>query len=322
MKAIVVEQYGGPEVLKLRDVDLKQPGPGEALVRIAAAGVNFVDTYHRRGSYPLELPFTPGREGAGTVEAVGPGVSTVKPGDRVAFVASNSYAEAAVLPASLLIPLPQHFSFEQGAAFPLQGMTAHYLLHEYRKVKAGDVVLIHAAAGGVGLLLVQWAHHMGARVIGTVSTEEKAATARKAGADEIIFYTRQDFADETKRLTNNEGANLIIDGVGKTTFPGNLKAAAVRGNIVIFGASSGPADPISPNALMPRAISVGGGSLQNFTATRDELTRRANDVIEGMQQGWLKLHFNTMPLASAAEAHSLLEGRKTSGKIVLNTGAK
>ena len=322
MKAIVVEQYGGPEVLKLRNVDLKQPGPGEALVRIVTAGVNFVDTYQRRGSYPLPLPFIPGREGAGTVEAVGQGVTAVKPGDRVAFVAPNSYAEAALVPAELLIPMPRNLSFEQCAAFPLQGMTAHYLLHEYRKVKPGEVVLIHAAAGGVGLLLVQWAYHMGARVIGTVSTDEKAAAARNAGADEVIFYTRQDFVTETKRLTNDEGADLILDGVGKSTFGGNLKAVAVRGNIVIYGYASGPADPVSPNALMPRAISVAGGSLQNFMTTRDELMRRANDVIDGLQQGWLKLTFQTMPLAEAAEAHRLLEMRKTSGKLLLNTGAK
>lgn len=229
MQAIEVGQYGGPEVLKLGQTEIGKPGAGQALVRVMAAGVNFVDIYHRRGSFPRPTPFTPGLEGCGVVEAVGEGVTSVKPGARVAYTGQpGAYAEASLVQAGSLIPLPDNFSFEQGAAFPLQGMTAHYLIHEFRALKPGVVVLIHAAAGGMGLLLVQWAHHLGARVMGTVSTEEKAKAAREAGADEVILYTQQDFVAETKRLTNGHGADLIIDGVGKTTFAGNLEAAAVR----------------------------------------------------------------------------------------------
>jgi NADPH:quinone reductase len=322
VKAIVVEQYGGPDVLKVKDVLLESPGPGQARVRLAVAGVNFVDIYQRRGTYPRALPFTPGLEGAGLVEEVGEGVTNVKPGDRVAYTGQpGAYAEASLVQASSLIPLPETMSFEQGAAFPLQGMTAHYLIHEYRKPHPSDVVLIHAAAGGMGLLLVHWARHLGARVIGTVSTEEKAKAARQAGATDVIRYTEQDFAAETKRLTNGRGADLIIDGVGKTTFNGNLEAAALRGHIVIFGAASGPADPIVPNALMVRSLSVAGGSLQNYLLTREELMHRANDVIEGIETGWLKLRISgVFPLPEAAEAHRLLENRQTIGKILISTG--
>lgn len=323
VKAIVIEQYGGPEVLKLADTEIGSPGQGQALVRLAMAGVNFVDIYQRRGTYARQLPFTPGLEGAGIVEEVGEGVTTVKPGDRVAYTGQpGAYAEKSLVQADSLIPLPADLSFEQGAAFPLQGMTAHYLIHEFRKPKPGDVVLIHAAAGGMGLLLVQWARRFGARVIGTVSTEEKAKAARQAGATDLILYTQQDFVSETKRLTNGRGADLIIDGVGKTTFTGNLEAAALHGHIVIFGAASGPADPIVPNALMVRSLSVSGGSLQNYLLTRDELMHRASDVIEGIKRGWLKLRiFKVLPLAEASEAHRLLENRLTIGKLLLATGA-
>jgi NADPH2:quinone reductase len=322
VKAIVISQYGGPEVLKLQDVEIGIPGRGQALVRLAMAGVNFVDIHQRRGTYPRQLPFTMGLEGAGIVEEAGEGVTNVKPGDRVAYTGQpGAYAERSLVQADSLIPLPEVLSFEQGAAFPLQGMTAHYLIHEFRKPKPGDVVLIHAAAGGMGLLLVQWARHCGARVIGTVSTEEKAKAARQAGATDLILYTQQDFVAETKRLTNSRGADLIIDGVGKTTFAGNLEAAALRGHIVIFGAASGPADPIVPNSLMVRSLSVSGGSLQNYLLTRDELLHRANDVIEGIESGWLKLRiFRVLPLAEASEAHRLLENRLTIGKLLLATG--
>jgi len=320
MKAICVYEYGGPDVLHLQKVATPTLGPGQALVRLMMAGVNFVDIYHRRGGYPVQLPFIPGREGAGVVEAVGEGVTNVKPGDRVAYAGQpGAYAEASVIQADSLIPLPADLSFEQGAAFPLQGMTAHYLTHEYRRLKPGNTVLIHAAAGGMGLLLVQWARHLKARVIGTVSTEEKAKAAREAGADEIILYTRQDFVVETKRLTNGHGADLIIDGVGKTTFPGNLEAVALRGHIVLFGAASGPADPITPYSLMPRSITVSGGSLPNFLLKREELMRRASDVLEAVRAGWLRLHVGKVfPLAQAAEAHRLLEGRQTIGKVLLS----
>jgi NADPH2:quinone reductase len=257
------------------------------------------------------------------VEAVGAGVSDVAPGARVAYTGQpGAYAEKSLVQADRLIPLPASLSFAQGAAFPLQGMTAHYLLHEFRKVSPGDVVLIHAAAGGMGLLLVQWAHHMGARVIGTVSTEQKAKLAREAGADEVILYTQQDFAAETKRLTNGRGADLIIDGVAKTTFPGDLEAAAIRGHIVLYGSASGPADPFPPNALQPRALTLSGSTLVHFIATHADLERRAGDVLRGIQEGWLKLRIErVLPLAEAAEAHRLLEGRHTTGKLVLSTGA-
>lgn len=324
MKAIRVEQQGGPEVLKLEDISpIEEPGPGQAVVRVVAAGVNFVDVNQRRGTYPRQVPFTPGMEGAGVVESVGEGVTNVKPSDRVAFtMLPGAYAEALVADASRLIPLPDDFSFEQGAAFPLQGLTAHYLLHEFRQLRPGDFVLVHAAAGGMGGLLVQWAKHLGATVIGTTSSEEKARTAREAGAEHVIVYTDQDFVAETKRITNGHGADLIVDGVGRTTFKGDLEAVATRGHIVIFGAASGPAEPISPNALMTRAVSVGGGSLQNFIATREELMRRASAVIEGIHQGWLKLNISAvLPLEQAGEAHKFLENRKTQGKLVLSVAA-
>jgi NADPH2:quinone reductase len=324
MKAIRVEKQGGAEVLKLLDVEpLEAPGPGQAVVRLVVAGVNFVDVGQRRGTYPRQVPFTPGLEGAGVVESVGEGVRSVKPSDRVAFTGlPGAYAEAMIADAERLIPLPEEFTFEEGAAFPLQGMTAHYLIHEFRQLGPGSLVLIHAAAGGMGGLLVQWAKHLGATVIGTVSTEAKARTASASGADHVILYTEQDFAAETKRITEGRGVDLIIDGVGSTTFRGDLEAVAVRGHIVIFGAASGPADPISPNALMPNALTVSGGSLQNFLRTPEELIGRANDVIAGIRAGWLKLNIgHLLPLAQAAQAHELLENRKTEGKLLLAIGS-
>jgi NADPH:quinone reductase len=321
MKAIQISEYGGPEVLKIRETQIGKPGSGQALIRIEAAGINFIDVYQRRGTYPVKLPYIPGLEGSGVVEAVGEGVNNVKPGDRVAYVHEpGSYAEQSLVKADHLIPLPSGLSFEQGAAFPLQGMTAHYLIYEFRKIKANDIVLIHAAAGGMGLLLVQWAKHLGARVLGTTSTEEKAQIAKEAGADEVILYTKQDFVAEVKRLTNGHRADLIIDGVGKTTFAGNLEAAALRGNIVIFGAASGPADPISPNALMGHSLTISGGSLFNYLLNTEELLSRAKAVIEGVQKGWLKLRIDQVfPLEKAAEAHQKLEERKTAGKVLLTT---
>jgi NADPH2:quinone reductase len=321
MKAIRITDVGGPDVLKIQDVPVPEPGPGQARVRLSATGINFVDVYQRRGGYPMPLPFTPGLEGAGVVDALGPGVDTVKIGDRVAYTGQiGSYAEANVVDAGSLIPLPERFSFEDGAAFPLQGMTAHYLIHEFHTIVPGDVVLVHAAAGGMGLLLVQWAKHIGARVIGTVSTDDKARLAKGAGADDVILYTQQDFVAETKRLTGDHGADLIIDGVGKTTFPGDLEAAALRGTIVVFGGASGPADPVAPNALMGRSLKIGGGMLGNYTLTRGELLRRSGDVIRGIEEGWLKLTINhEYPLAEASEAHRAIEGRHSTGKILLKT---
>jgi NADPH:quinone reductase len=321
MKAIRVETKGGPEVLRLEDIaPVEQPGPGQAVVRVVAAGVNFMDVGQRRGSYPRETPFTPGAEGAGVVVSIGESVRSVKPSDRVAFAGVlGAYGEAVLADVEKLIPLPDDLTFEQGAAFPLQGMTAHYLIHEFRKPKPGDFVLIHAAAGGMGGLLVQWAKHLGATVIGTTSTKKKAQTALDSGAEHVVVYTEEDFAAATKRITNGHGVDLIIDGVGKTTFQGNLEAAAIRGQIVVFGAASGPADPISPNALMPKSLSVAGGGLMNFLRTREELLRRANDVIAGIREGWLKLNIaQVLPLAQAAKAHELLENRQTEGKLVLS----
>lgn len=318
MKAIQIHQYGEPEVLKLEEVDIEKPKKQQALINLAAAGVNFIDIYQRRGTYPVKLPYIPGLEGSGIVEAVGEDVKNVKPGDRVAYVHEpGSYAEKSLVIADQLIPLPAEISFEQGAAFPLQGMTAHYLLHEFRKITSKETMLIHAAAGGMGLLLVQWAKHLGARVLGTVSSEEKAKLAKEAGADEVIMYTKQDFVAEVKRLTDGHGADFIVDGVGKTTFAGNLKAAALRGHIVIFGAASGPADLISPNSLMSHSLTVSGGSLFNYLLSKKELMERSKAVIEGIQKGWLKLNIQALPLENAAEAHRRLEERKTTGKVIL-----
>jgi NADPH2:quinone reductase len=323
MKIVRIDEYGGPEVLRLREIELPEPGPGEVRVRLHAAGLNFVDIYYRRGHYPAPLPFTLGNEGAGIVEAIGGGVEEFKPGDRVAYTLHpGSYAEASIVPANLLIPLPDDLSFEQGAAFTLQGLTAHYLIYEYRLPKRGDTVLIHAAAGGMGLLVVQWAKHLGANVIGTVSTEEKARAVRAAGADHVIVYNERDFVTETLRLTNGHGTDLIIDGVGRTTFAGNLQAAAVRGHVVIYGQASGLPEPIQPISLMERSISVSGGLLNNFTRTREELLRRAGDVIRGIREGWLRLNIDRVfPLEEAAEAQRRLESRGSIGKIILNTKA-
>jgi len=320
MKAIMVTVHGNADVLKLTDTGLvPKPGAGEALVKIHAAGVNFVDIYHRRGIYPLKLPFIPGLEAAGVVEAIGEKVSGFRPGDRVAYTGhAGSYSEYTTIAVSKLIPLPENLSFQEGAAFPLQGMTAHYLLHEFRRVKPGDIVLVHAAAGGVGGLLVQWAKHLGAEVIGTVGTDEKAAAARDIGADHVIIYSRQDFVAETKRLTGGHGADLIIDGVGKSTFTADLEAVAVHGHVVIFGAASGPADPVVPNSLMAKSISLSGGSLGNFIATREDLVRRSGDVLRAIREGWLKLRIDrVLPLADAGEAHRILENRRSMGKIIL-----
>jgi NADPH2:quinone reductase len=321
MKAIRIDRYGGPEVLQYVDVAHTTPGAEEALVRIKAAGVNFIDIYERRGDEPPGLPYIPGLEAAGIVERVGTSVTTVKPGDRVAYTGQpGAYAEYSNVKADSLIPLPENISFEQGAAFPSQGLTAHFLLHEYVPFKKDAVVLIHAAAGGMGLLLTQWAKHLGAKVIGTVSTEEKGEIARASGADHLIIYSKQDFVKETMHITDNHGADLILDGVGKTTFPGDLQAAAVRGHIVIYGEASGIADPISLYELQPRSLTVSNCSLRHFIQSRSELMRRVNDVMTGLQTGWLKLRVDhILPLSEASEAHRLMEQRLSSGKIVLTT---
>lgn len=319
MQAICITQYGDANVLQLKDIPKPRPKAGEALVRLKAAGLNFIDIYMRSGRRDTPLPFIPGREGAGIVEAVGEGVTEVKPGDRVAYAGTlGSYAEYNIVKALQLIPLPDEISFEQGAAFPLQGMTAHYLLHDFYPIKPGMNVLVHAAAGGVGLLLVQWLKHLHARVIGTVSNEEKAAIAKAAGADDIVLYTKQDFVAETKKLTNEEGAEYIIDGVGKDTFTKDLEAVKTRGCICLFGSSSGPADPLAPNSLQTRSLTICGGTLDNHIRTREELLARAQDVLRGIREGWLKLKIDhVFPQAQAKEAQLALENRKTSGKVIL-----
>lgn len=319
MKAILVSAFGGPEVLTIAEIERPEPKAGEALVRIAAAGVNYMDVGQRRGRPGQQIPYTPGGEASGTVEAVGAGVTTVKPGDRVMYaVVPGSYAEFAAVPADRLIEIPDELDLVTAAAVPLQGMTTHYLLHEFRKVGPGTTVLVHAVAGGVGLLLTQYATHLGAHVIGTTSSEEKAAKAKAAGARDVILYTQTNFVDEVKRITNGRGVDLVLDAVGKTTFPGDLEALRTRGHVVIYGAASGQADPIVPNSLSPRALTVSGASLGNFIATREELLRRAGDVLAGVRDGWLKLTIDrVLPLAQAAEAHRALESRATSGKLLL-----
>jgi NADPH2:quinone reductase len=320
MKAIKIINYGDANVLKLSESEpMPKPGPEQVLVKVYAAGLNFVDIYQRKGIYPVGLPYIPGLEGSGTVEEVGAKVKGVRRGARVAYTGQlGSYAEYQAVDDWKLIPLPKKLSFEEGAAIPLQGMTAHYLINDYRKLHNKDVVLIHAAAGGVGLLLVQWAKHLGATVIGTVSTEEKAQVAREVGADHVILYTKQDFVAETKRITEEHGVQLILDGVGKTTFNGNLEVAAKYGNVVIFGSSSGPADPIVPNSLMPKSLTVSGGTLFNSAASRKDVTRRSRDVLNGIARRWLKLNISQVfPLIDTEKAHQLLESRQSTGKIVL-----
>jgi NADPH2:quinone reductase len=319
MKAIRVTAFGGPEVLTLADVERPVPGNGEVLVRVAAAGVNYMDVGQRRGRPGQTVPYTPGGEASGTVEAVGAGVDGVKVGDRVAYaMVPGSYAEFALVPASRVLTVPADLDLVLAAALPLQGLTAHYLLHEFVPVGPGTTVLVHAAAGGVGLLLTQYATHLGAHVIGTTSSAEKAEKAKKAGARDVILYTQTDFVAEVKRITDGKGADLILDAVGKTTFPGDLEAVRTRGRVVIYGAASGQADPISPNSLSARALTVSGASLGNFISTREELLRRAADVFAGLREGWLKFAIErVLPLSEAAEAHRLIESRTTSGKLLL-----
>jgi len=322
VKGIVVTQTGGADVLKLADLDAAKlhADKDQVLVRVMAAGINYIDVYHREGRYPLPLPYTPGLEGAGVVEAVGDGVSNCKVGDRVAYNGNlGAYAQKAVVKAADLIPLPDELSFEQGAAFPLQGMTAHYLLHEFKTIVPGEKVLVHAAAGGMGLLLCQWLKHLKAEVIGTVSSEAKAKLAREAGCTHTINYQEKNFVEEVNKLTDGKGVPLVIDGVGKTTFPGSLEAAAKRGTVIIFGSASGACDPIEPNGLQKKSLTVCGGSLFNYLDSREELLSRSSAVMDGIKGGWLKLNISQVfPLAKAKEAHELLESRQSTGKIILS----
>ena len=320
MRAIRIHQFGGPEVLQLEEVSAPEPGEGEARLTVEAVGVNFIDIYHRTGLYPSPLPFTPGMEAAGVVEAVGPGVYEVEVGDRVAYaMEQGSYAEAAVVPAWKLVQLPEGLDAESGAAAMLQGMTAQYLTQSTYPIAGGETVLVHAAAGGVGLLLVQMAKRLGATVIGTVSTEEKARLAREAGADHVILYTEADFAEETGRLTDGRGVHVVYDSVGQTTFEGSLASLRPRGMLALYGQSSGPVPPTDPAVL-----STGGSlfltrpGLGDYMAERGELLERAGEVLHAVATGELRLRIDrTYPLGEAAEAHRALEGRQTTGKVIL-----
>ncbi len=320
MRAIRVHTAGGPDAMRCDEVDTPIPGPAHALVKVAAAGVNFIDVYYRTGLYKANPPITLGMEGAGTVEAVGPDVSEVAPGDRVAWaMARGSYAEYALVPSAQLVRLLDDIDFERGAAVMLQGMTAHYLTHSTFPLKEGDTVLVHAAAGGVGLLLIQLAKMRGARVIGTVSTQAKADLAIEAGADAVILYSRQDFEPEVKRLTDNRGVDVVYDSVGQATFMKSLVCLRPRGMMVTFGQSSGPVAPFDPLILNQMgSLFLTRPSLAHHCATRLELLWRADDVLGWVASGQLKIRIDrTYPLEEAAQAHRDLEGRKTAGKILL-----
>jgi NADPH2:quinone reductase len=320
MKTVRVHEYGGPEMMKLEELPSPEPGPGQARVKVEAAGINFIDIYQRSGLYKGPLPRALGLEGAGTVEAIGPEVGEVKVGDRVGWKeAPGSYGTHVLVPAAQLVPLPPELSSEDAAAAMLQGMTAHYLTHSTYPLKSGDTCLLQAAAGGVGLLLTQMAKMRGARVIGTVSTEAKAAQAKEAGADEIILYTRQDFETEVKRLTDGKGVQVVYESVGKDTFDKSLDCLAPRGYLVLFGQSSGPVPPVDPQILNPKgSLFLTRPTLAHYTQTREELLRRAGDVFGWIASGKLRLTIDrTYPLAEVAEAHRALAGRQTSGKVVL-----
>lgn len=319
MKAIVIHSNGGPEVLAYQDVETPAPKPGEALVRIEAIGVNYIDIYHRSGLYPVQLPFIPGVEAAGVVEEIGGDATDIKVGDRVAYaMAIGSYAEYAAVPVSRLVKVPDNLDLQLAAAAMLQGMTAHYLVTSAYDLQPEDTALVHAAAGGVGLLLIQMAKRIGARVIGTVSNQDKARLAREAGADEVIIYTEQDFEQEVKRLTGGAGVQVVYDSVGRDTFNKSLNSLAARGMLVLFGQSSGPVPPFDPLLLSKGSFFLTRPSLAHYTATREELLWRAGDVLGWVASGELKLRIGKVfPLSEAAEAHRQLEGRLTTGKVLL-----
>jgi NADPH2:quinone reductase len=320
MKAIQILKTGGPEVLTLSDLPTPTPGEGQALLRIEASGVNFIDTYFREGRYPATLPYVLGQEAAGTVVAIGSDVTSVKAGDRVAWCGiPGTYAEFAVAPVDRLVAIPEGVSSDQAAAAILQGMTAHYLAHSAYKIQSGDEVLIHAGAGGTGLLLTQIAKSLGARVFTTVSTEEKAALSKAAGADEVILYTQTDFAAEVKRLTAGRGLPVVYDSVGKSTFEQSLASLRRRGMLVLFGGASGAVPPFDLIRLSTMgSLYVTRPTLKDYVATRADLMARAADVFNGIAAGTLKLRSeHTYPLADAAQAQRDLESRKTTGKLLL-----
>jgi NADPH:quinone reductase len=320
MKQIQISRFGGPEEMKLVDVARPAPGPQQALVKVAASGVNFIDVYFRKGLYKADFPFTPGNEAAGIVESVGPDVTEVKPGDRVAWaMQTGSYSEYVAIPVSKLVTLPDHVDLNTAAAAMLQGMTAHYLTHSTFPLKPGDKALVHAAAGGAGRLVVQMAKMLGATVYGTAGSDEKAAIAKQAGADEVIVYTRDDFAVEVKRLTGGKGVDVIYDSVGASTFLKGLDLLRPRGMMALFGQSSGPVQPFDPNILNPKgSLFLTRPSLAHHCLTRDELNWRAGDVLGWIASGKLKLRIEkSYPFSDAAQAHRDLEGRRTAGKLLL-----
>ena len=320
MKAVRVHEYGGLEALKYEDVPLPEPGEGEARVKIEAIGVNFIDIYHRIGRYQGSLPLTLGQEAAGTVDAVGPNVTDVRPGDRVVYASvQGADAEYAIVPAWRLVQVPESVSAQQAAAVMIQGMTAHYLTFSTYPLKAGETALVHAAGGGTGQLLVQIAKKRGARVIGTVSTEEKAQLARAAGADEVILYTQVDFESEVKRLTENRGVDVVYDSVGKDTFDKSLNCLRRRRYMVLYGASSGAVPPLDPQVLNAKgSIFLTRPFLAHYTADRAELLWRVNDLFNWIAAGELNVRIDqTFPLAEVAQAHRYLEGRQSKGKILL-----
>jgi len=320
MKAVRVHEFGGTEALRYEDAQVPEPGEGEVRVKIEAAGLNFVDIYHRTGSYPGRPPITLGVEAAGVVDAIGPGVTAVKPDDRVAYaMQQGAYAEFAVVPAWQLVPVPDQISAQQAAAVLLQGMTAHYLSHSTYPLDQDDTALIHAAAGGVGHLLVQLAKQRGSRIIATVSTEEKAALSRAAGAHEVVLYTQKDFEEETKRLTGGRGVDVVYDSVGKDTFGKSLNCLRLRGYLVLYGQSSGAVEPLDPQVLNTKgSLFLTRPSLGHYTATREELLKRATDLFNLMIDGKLEVRIDkTYPLSQAAEAHRYMESRKTKGKVLL-----
>jgi NADPH2:quinone reductase len=320
VRAIRLQAPGGPEVLQLEDVPVPTPGPGQVLIQVEAAGLNYIDVYHRTGLYKQSFPLTLGREAGGTVEAVGPGVTTVRAGDRVASeTVVGAYAEYALVAAERLVPLPGRVTAKLGAAVMLQGLTAHYLVHSTYPLERDDVCVVHAAAGGVGLLLCQMASRIGARVIGTVSTEAKAELAHEAGAAEVILYTREEVAPAVRRLTGGAGVRVVYDSVGKTTFPGSLECLAPRGMLVLYGQSSGPVDPVDPQILSQRgSLYLTRPTLAHYTATRAELLERAGEVLGDVADGSLVVRIGAeFPLERAADAHRALEGRRTTGKVLI-----
>jgi NADPH2:quinone reductase len=326
MHAIQIKSAGGPEVMHWTELPMPSPGRGEVLLHIEAAGVNFVDVYYRKGVYPQPLPAILGVEGAGVVEALGPGVDSLKPGDRVAFsdrtgatTPSGSYATHVAVPAERLVPVPAGLDAPAACAVMLQGMTAHYLAHSTFPLGPKHTCLVHAAAGGVGLLLCQMAKMRGARVIGTVSTPEKAALAKRAGADEVILYTEQDFESEAKKLTGGRGVDVVYDSVGKTTFDKSLGALSRRGYLVLYGQSSGVVSPLDPQVLNTKgSLFLTRPTLRDYIVTRAELLERAGDVLRWVANGELTVHIGaTFPLSHAADAHRALESRQTTGKVLL-----